>query len=262
MDDLESCRGLGTSMISLLIPPGGTKNTLNLKYKIIVFGSVTGDHLARTARMLTNELGTAACIKSSSNRKSVIGAITSAQQKLKMYKRGPTNGLAIFCGTFTNDDGKSKKINLDMEPMKPITRSMYHCDNRFHVEELQKQLQSHARYGFVIVDGNGCLLAALQGSSREVLHQFSVDLPKKHGRGGQSANRFARLGQEARRNYIRKVAETTNSIFLNSDGFPNINGLILGGSAEIKNVLESSGKPKKSQKIIYNTENFHFRPFQ
>jgi hypothetical protein len=28
---------------------------------------------------------------------------------------------------------------------------------------------------------------------RDVLHKFTVDLPKKHGRGGQSALRFARL---------------------------------------------------------------------
>ena len=32
-----------------------------------------------------------------------------------------------------------------------------------------------------------------------------VDLPKKHGRGGQSALRFARLRLEKRHNYVRKV---------------------------------------------------------
>ena len=36
---------------------------------------------------------------------------------------------------------------------------------------------------------------------------MSVDLPKKHGRGGQSALRFARLRMEKRHNYVRKVAE-------------------------------------------------------
>ena len=44
-----------------------------------------------------------------------------------------------------------------------------------------------------------------QGNTRTVLHKFSVDLPKKHGRGGQSAVRFARLRMEARHNYVRKV---------------------------------------------------------
>jgi hypothetical protein len=34
----------------------------------------------------------------------------------------------------------------------------------------------------------------------------AVDLPKKHGRGGQSALRFARLRMEKRHNYVRKVS--------------------------------------------------------
>lgn len=45
----------------------------------------------------------------------------------------------------------------------------------------------------------------LRRSTRDVLHRFSVDLPKKHGRGGQSALRFARLRLEKRHNYVRKV---------------------------------------------------------
>jgi len=34
-----------------------------------------------------------------------------------------------------------------------------------------------------------------------------VDLPKKHGRGGQSALRFSCMRDEKRHNYVRKVAE-------------------------------------------------------
>jgi len=31
------------------------------------------------------------------------------------------------------------------------------------------------------MDGNGALFGTLQGNTREVLHKFTVDLPKKHG---------------------------------------------------------------------------------
>ncbi len=55
------------------------------------------------------------------------------------------------------------------------------------------------------MDGNGSLFGTLCGNTREVLHKFQVDLPKKHGRGGQSALRFARLRLEKRHNYVRKV---------------------------------------------------------
>ncbi len=39
---------------------------------------------------------------------------------------------------------------------------------------------------------------AVCGNTREVLHKFSVDLPKKHGRGGPTALRFSRLREEKR----------------------------------------------------------------
>ena len=67
------------------------------------------------------------------------------------------------------------------------------------------------------MDGSGSLFGTLSGNSREVLHKISVDLPKKHGRGGQSALRFARLRLEKRHNYIRKVAELATQFFISVD---------------------------------------------
>lgn len=73
----------------------------------------------------------------------------------------------------------------------------------------------------------------------KVLHKFTVDLPKKHGRGGQSALRFARLRMEKRHNYVRKVAEVATQLFITNDK-PNIAGLILAGSADFKTELSQS----------------------
>ena len=61
------------------------------------------------------------------------------------------------------------------------------------------------QYGFIVMDGNGTLYGTLAGNTREILYRFTVELPKKHGRGGQSAARFGRLRMEKRRNYVRKV---------------------------------------------------------
>merc|ERR1712150_155832 len=77
------------------------------------------------------------------------------------------------------------------------------------------------------------------GNTREVLHKFTVDLPKKHGRGGQSALRFARLRMEKRHNYVRKVAETATQLFITNDK-ANCSGLILAGSADFKTELSHS----------------------
>ncbi|CAG8621472.1 15546_t:CDS:10 [Funneliformis mosseae] len=216
---LEAARGNGTSMISLIIPPK--------------------DQISRIAKMLADEYGTASNIKSRVNRLSVLAAITSTQQRLKLYTKVPTNGLVVYCGTIVTEEGKEKKVNIDFEPFKPINTSLYLCDNKFHTEALSELLESDNKFGFIIMDGNGALFGTLSGNTREVIHKFAVELPKKHGRGGQSALRFARLREEKRHNYVRKVAELAVQFYITSDKV-NVTGLILAGSADFKTELSQS----------------------
>jgi len=106
-------------------------------------------------------------------------------------------------------------------------------------------------FGFIVMDGNGALFGTLQGNSREVITKFSVDLPKKHGRGGQSALRFARLRMEKRHNYVRKVAETAVQCFITDDKV-NVTGLILAGLADFKTELHQSDMfdPRLQVKVL------------
>lgn len=223
IEKLESYTGSGTSVISLLIPPGEQ------------LSSVTG--------MLTNEYGTASNIKSRVNKNAVLSAITSAMSRLKLYNRLPPNGLAIYCGEI-EEDGKNTKVVIDYTPYKPISNFIYLCDSKFHTEHLRELLTNDDTFGFIIMDGKETLMATLSGTVKVILDRFTVDLPKKHGRGGQSSNRFARLRDESRHNYVRKVAERANSLFISSGptgtNKPTVSGLILGGSADFKNVLSTS----------------------
>merc|ERR1712050_432120 len=116
---------------------------------------------------------------------------------------------------------------------------MYLCDNKFHTEGLAKLLESDDKFGFIVMDGNGSLYGTVTGNHREVIHKFSVELPKKHGRGGQSALRFARLRLEKRHNYVRKVAEIASQVFV-TDAKPNVKHLIIAGSADFKTELTTS----------------------
>lgn len=133
----------------------------------------------------------------------------------------PPNGLVIYCGTIVTDEGKEKKVNIDFEPFRPINTSLYLCDNKFHTEVSTKTqlvwcsfgqiaptsfgqvcrvlfdnsstwkvfftqaltalLADDNKFGFIVMDGNGALFGTLSGNTREVLHKFTVDLPKKHG---------------------------------------------------------------------------------
>ncbi|PNX97509.1 eukaryotic peptide chain release factor subunit 1-3-like protein [Trifolium pratense] len=230
---LEAARGNGTSMISLIMPPR--------------------DQISRVTKMLGDEFGTASNIKSRVNRQSVLGAITSAQQRLKLYNKVPPNGLVLYTGTILTDDGKEKKVTIDFEPFRPINVSLYLCDNKFHTEALNELLESDDKFGFIVMDGNGTLFGTLSGNTREVLHKFTVDLPKKHGRGGQSALRFARLRMEKRHNYVRKTAELATQHFINpATSQPNVAGLILAGSADFKTELSQSDMfdPRLQAKIL------------
>lgn len=228
---LEAARGNGTSMISLILPPKS--------------------QISMAAKMLADEFGTASNIKSRVNRLSVLSAITSTQQRLKLFTKVPPNGLVIYCGTILTDDNKEKKVNIDFEPFKPINTSLYLCDNKFHTEALQELLESDDKFGFIVMDGNGSLYGTVAGNTREILHKFSVDLPKKHGRGGQSALRFARLRLEKRQNYVRKVAETATQLFITNDKC-NVSGIVLAGSADFKNDLAGSDvfDPRLSAKLL------------
>ena len=201
--------------------------------------------------MLANEYGTASNIKSRVNRLSVLSAITSTQQRLKLYNRVPPNGLVVYCGTILTDEGKEKKVSIDFEPFKPINTSLYLCDNKFHTEALSELLESDSKFGFIVMDGNGSLFGTLCGNTREIMHKVQVDLPKKHGRGGQSALRFSRLRDEKRHNYIRKVSELAVQFFITNDKC-NVAGLVLAGSADFKTELAQSDMldPRLGVKII------------
>merc|ERR1739845_275726 len=236
---LQDARGNGTSMISLIIPPK--------------------DQIARVAKMLAEEFGTASNIKSRVNRLSVLSAITSTQQRLKLYSKVPPNGLVIYCGTIVTEEGKEKKVNIDFEPFKPINTSLYLCDNKFHTEALTALLADDNRFGFIVMDGNGALFGTLQGNTREVLHKFTVDLPKKHGRGGQSALRFARLRMGKRHNYVRKVAELATQIFVTDGQKPNVQGIVLAGSADFKaELMRSDLFDQRLSKIVLKIDDVSY----
>ena len=168
---------------------------------------------------------------------------------MKQYNQIPENGLVICVGTVLVEGNKEKKLTIDFEPFKPINKFIYKCDNKFHTEALSELLEDDSKYGFIIVDGSGALYGTLSGNNKEVLAKFTVDLPKKHGRGGQSSMRFARIRLEKRHNYLRKVAETAVTVFITND-LPNVGGLILAGSSVFKKQLSQTDMFDKRLKSI------------
>ncbi|KAJ3256064.1 Polypeptide release factor (eRF1) in translation termination [Boothiomyces macroporosus] len=211
-----SFRSEGTTLITVVIPSGG--------------------QIHRHAQKLTEEYGTSSNIKSRKTRLAVQSALVSMKEKLKQYKSLPPNGLVLYSGT-----ANTEKIITAIEPIKPLGRSYYQCDKVFHTDFLKDMLSSQEIFGFVVLDGNGYLFATVSGNDRDILAQSKVDLPNKHGRGGQSQNRYDRLRKEARHNFVTKTAEKATELFI-SDDKCNVAGVIVAGHAEFKTAFIQSGK--------------------
>ena len=54
-----------------------------------------------------------------------------------------------------------KKLKICFEPFIKITAKLYNCGDHFDTTPLERLVESNESYGFVIVDGNGCLMAKI-----------------------------------------------------------------------------------------------------
>ncbi|EFC48913.1 eukaryotic peptide chain release factor subunit 1 [Naegleria gruberi] len=150
------------------------------------------------------------------------------------------NGLE---GSDNNAHVDLKKLCVMIEPPNPIDSNLYYCDDCFHVEQLRSQLQefnSGKTYGVIVITGTGTLYGTLRGNTSSILREFSHELPKKHSKGGQSRERFARNREIAKNEYLKIIAEKANGLFVSSAlNAPTVDAIILAGCAELKNELLS-----------------------
>lgn len=98
-------------------------------------------------------------------------------------------------------------------------------------------VEADETFGFVVVDGEQSLMARVGSNSAtySVIGRYSVNLPRKHRRGGQSSARFQRLREQARAAYARRLAEAVVSQFADpSTGRPRVAGLVVGGAEMLR----------------------------
>jgi peptide chain release factor subunit 1 len=229
---LETAEGNGTSLITLVIPAGKRATDFS--------------------QMVTEEIGKADNIKDRVNRQSVQMALTSVKEKIRNYlNKALPNGLVIYCGNATlAGHQESRKVMIAFEPYKEVNTKVYKCGDKFEIDFLKALLETNERYGFIIVDGNGALYGVLQGNNKSVASYFTVDLPKKHNKGGQSSNRFANIRMERRLIYTKKVCEEANKVFI-SDNKANVEGIVLAGYADFKsNVFDCAVLDPRLKNVV------------
>jgi peptide chain release factor subunit 1 len=212
LDILASKEGRGTELISLYVPPD------RMIHEVMT--------------NLREEYGTASNIKSRVTRKNVQEAIEKVQQRLKLFKTPPRNGLVIFCGAIPYGAPGNEKMEIyTLEPPEKINVYFYRCDSRFHLEPLFDMMREKDTYGVLVIDANEAILAALRGQQMNVLKEFTSGIPGKHRAGGQSARRFERLREAAVNEYFKRVGGHANEML---GQIHDLRGLILGGPGPTK----------------------------
>ena len=212
LNTLASKEGRGTELVSLYVSPG--------------------KQISEVTNMLRDEYGTASNIKSTTTRKNVQDAIVKVQQRLKLFKEAPENGLVIFCGAIPQNGAGSERIETYVIiPPEPIHIYLYRCDARFHTEHMQELLREKETYGILLIDASATTLATLQGRRLEIVREFTSGVPGKTRAGGQSARRYERLREMRLQEYFRRVGEHANETFLPIE---TLKGLIIAGPGPTK----------------------------
>ncbi|MEZ7994102.1 MAG: peptide chain release factor aRF-1 [Candidatus Poseidoniales archaeon] len=216
LEDLREMKGFGTELVSIIIPP---------------------DRQVSDARqLLQNEHGQAANIKSKGTRKNVQGAIDSALSSLSKVKNAGENGIALFVGSIIVGNNRNRMINVLVEnPPQPLLSFRYRCDSTFELTQLEDMLIDRKSYGLFVIDRSEAAFGIATGKRIHVQEHLVSNIMGKHRQGGQSAQRFERLIEEAAHKFFKRASEHACDYWL--PNLENIQAIIVGGPGATKDFV-------------------------
>jgi peptide chain release factor subunit 1 len=212
---LAAFRGSGTELISVYIPAGSAVHEMGNK--------------------LREEMSQASNIKSKSTKTNVLGALERIMNHLKMFKKTPPNGLAVFAGNTSDNPAKVDIELFSLEPPEPLNVGAYRCDSRFFLEPLERMLETRDSYGIVVMDGREATLAVVKGTNINIVRKLASMAHAKVRKGGQSQRRYQRLVEEQIETYYKRVGEAMDNAFLEK-----VKGVIIGGPGPTKEFFNNA----------------------
>ena len=216
LEDLREMKGFGTELVSIIIPP---------------------DRQVSDARqLLQNEHGQAANIKSKGTRKNVQGAIDSALSSLSKIKNAGENGIALFVGSIIVGNNRNRMINVLVEnPPQPLLSFRYRCDSTFELTQLEDMLIDKKSYGLFVIDRSEAAFGIATGKRIHIQEHLVSNIMGKHRQGGQSAQRFERLIEEAAHKFFKRASEHACDYWL--PNLENLQAIIVGGPGATKDFV-------------------------
>ncbi len=165
LNELASLKGRHTELVSVYIPKD---------YPI-----------HEIMNLIATEISLTQNVKSKAVRKNVIDALTKIQQHLKLYKKTPEHGLALFCGNVSEHEGGTDIKIWSVEPPEPVPIKLYWCDQKFELGPLMNMVAEKEIYGLVVMDLQECTIGLLKGKAIQVLRHMTSIVPGKTAKGGQ-----------------------------------------------------------------------------
>ena len=216
LEALQNMRGMGTELVTVIIPP---------------------DRLISDVRgQLGQEAAQAANIKSKLTRKHVGDAIESAISVLNRYKNAGEYGIAIFVGHVIVGNNKSRLVTVVIDDPPEVFGSFrYRCDSTFELTQLEDMLIDRTSYGLFVIDRGEAAYGIASGKRIHCQEELQSNIMGKHRQGGQSAQRFERLIEEAAHNFFKRATEHACNYWL--PNLADIKGIIVGGPGHTKDFV-------------------------
>jgi len=116
LKELEKIRGKHTELVSCYFPAGSDLN--------------------KALELINQEQAFIRNVKNKTVKKNVLSALEKITKKLKLYKKLPENGLAIFCGNVSEKEGETDIKLWAVVPPEKIQVKLYWCDQKFELKPL------------------------------------------------------------------------------------------------------------------------------
>jgi len=197
--ELKGYRGRHTELVSVYIPAD---------YDLI-----------KIIQHLQQEQDTASNIKDARTRANVIDSLERMIRYLRLFKKTPTNGLAVFAGNASESDNKIDIRVWGIEPPIPLKTRLYRCDQTFVTDLLEDMIEAQEFYGLIVMDRREATIGILKGTLVQVLNHMTSGVPGKQKAGGQ-CHVFGTLVQTSTGNIV-KIEKLHNPINVKSISYSN-----------------------------------------